>query len=84
MLKVTKFDKGKGVLVFQFDPAKAGSGTGNTPPLVNVLILAPSGSKWTLYDPQRVPSKPGEPPKSDAKPNEEPKPDTKPDTKPGP
>jgi hypothetical protein len=46
------FSKGTGIIVFQIDPTNAGGG-GSAPLAVNLLILAPSGAKWTLYDPKR-------------------------------
>jgi hypothetical protein len=94
------FEKGLGLVVFQFDPGFAPGGGGARPkaipPSVNIMVIAPSGNKWTLYDPQRVPGKPGEQPapkteskpepKPEAKPEAKPetKPEAKPETKPGP
>jgi hypothetical protein len=89
------FDKGKALLVFQFDPVTAQSGGGGQifPPIVNITIIAPTGSKWTLYDPQRGSGSGSgggaiKPEKKDATPPEKPdappaeKPETRPSEKP--
>jgi len=52
-----QFEKGMGLLVYQIDPGTQGSGT--TIPVANIMVLAPSGTKWTLWDPQRAGLAPG-------------------------
>ena len=50
-------------------------------PSVNIMVIAPSGNKWTLYDPQRAapkPAAPGAPTPGDVTPPPAPEP------KPGP
>jgi hypothetical protein len=90
------FDKGKALAVFQFDPVTAqsggsGGGTPFFPQIVNITIIAPSGSKWTLYDPQRGTGSGGgsgagtpKPEKQDSKPADTPEasPTEKPSTSP--
>jgi hypothetical protein len=71
-----KFDKGTSLIVFQFDPqGQPPSSTKQMPPIVNIMVMSPTGTKWTLYDPQRAG---GTTPKPESKPG-----DVKPDaTKP--
>lgn len=74
------FDKGTSLVVFQFDPqGQPASSSKPMPPIVNIMVVSPTGSKWTLYDPQRGaggagggPSGPKPEKKDDAKPPEKP------------
>jgi hypothetical protein len=82
------FDNGTALVVFQFDPnSTPPSGTNpKALPIANIMIMAPSGNKWTLYDPQRGSGTPGKQPAtkpSDTKPPETKPPEsTPPDTTP--
>jgi hypothetical protein len=87
-----KFDNGMSLVVFQFDPqGPAPSSSKMMPPIVNIMVVSPKGTKWTLYDPQRgggsgggtAPGgKPGDSKPSDTKPPETKPEDTKPDQPP--
>ncbi|HYE60899.1 MAG TPA: hypothetical protein VD997_02790 [Phycisphaerales bacterium] len=65
---VMTFDKGSGVAWLQLDPAGRSSSKNNQQPqFSNVIISSPKGSKWTLWDPARLP--PGSNPTTPALPD---------------
>ncbi len=51
---VGRFEKGPGIVLFQFDPAGGGQQQGGVPQFANIIVSAP-GKSWTLWDPQRLP-----------------------------
>jgi hypothetical protein len=69
-----KFDKGMSLIVFQFDPqGPAASSNKQMPPIVNIMVVGPTGTKWTLYDPQRAGGGAGATPDKSGNPTEKPK-----------
>ncbi|HYF15146.1 MAG TPA: DUF4190 domain-containing protein [Phycisphaerales bacterium] len=46
-----EFEKGMGVVAVQMKAGSAPTGGNLMPPMVNLMIVGPSGKKWTLWDP---------------------------------
>jgi hypothetical protein len=75
-----RFSNKSGMVLMQLDPATKRDAPPQDRRYVNVIVWSPSGTKWTLWDPQRLPPDgklapaPDTPPKPSDQPSEAPKP----------